>query len=66
MSKLNKYSYRTGKRSVPLPIRKARISIGDYTFSENEQKVLFATETESIYRYSSRSIFYVYDIQAVS
>ena len=64
-SKLNKYSYRTGKRiSTITDSEKLGISIGDYTFSRDEQKVLFATETESIYRYSSRSIFYVYNVRS--
>ncbi|MBJ10891.1 MAG: S9 family peptidase [Flavobacteriales bacterium] len=64
-SKLNKYSYRTGKRFKTIAdSEKLGIAIGNYTFSENEQKVLFATDTERIYRYSSRSIFYVYDISS--
>ena len=65
VSKLNKYSYRTGRRiSTIADSKKLGIAVADYTFSEDEQKVLFATETESIYRYSSRSIFYVYDIRS--
>ena len=65
VSKLNKYSYRTGRRfSTIADSEKLGIAVGDYTFSEDEKKVLFATETESIYRYSSRSIFYVYDIKS--
>ena len=65
VSKLNKYSYRTGRRiSTIADSKKLAIAVADYTFSEDEQKVLFATETESIYRYSSRSIFYVYDIRS--
>ena len=64
-SKLNKYSYRTGKLiSTIANSEKLGIAIGDYTFSENEQRILFATEKESIYRYSSRSLFYVYDIKS--
>ena len=64
-SKLNKYSYRTGKRfSNIADSEKLGIDVGDYTFSEDEQKVLFATETESIYRYSRRSIYYVYNIRS--
>lgn len=63
-SKLNKYSYRTGKRlSTLADSKKLGIPVGNYTFSDNEQKVLFATETESIYRHSSRSIYYVYNIR---
>lgn len=34
----------------------------DYTFSEDEQKVLLATEEVSIYRHSSLGYYYVYDI----
>ncbi|RED50196.1 S9 family peptidase [Seonamhaeicola aphaedonensis] len=34
----------------------------DYTFSNDEQKVLLATEVEQIYRHSSRAIYFVYDI----
>jgi dipeptidyl-peptidase-4 len=35
--------------------------LDDYSFSEDESKILIKTETESIYRYSSRGNFYVYD-----
>ncbi|MBF9253228.1 S9 family peptidase [Pontibacter sp. 172403-2] len=38
------------------------IQFDDYTFSSDEKKVLFATETEPIYRRSSKANFYVYDI----
>ncbi|TBN02694.1 S9 family peptidase [Hyunsoonleella flava] len=34
----------------------------DYTFSDDEQKVLLVTEEESIYRRSSLGYYYVYDI----
>lgn len=62
-SKLNKYSYRTGKLiSTIADSEKLKIPIVNYSFSEDEKKVLFACETERIYRYSSRSIYYVYDI----
>ena len=33
-----------------------------YTFSSDEQKVLFSTERERIYRRSSKAEFYVYDL----
>ena len=32
-----------------------------YTFSEDESKMLIATATESIYRHSTRSVYYIYD-----
>lgn len=34
----------------------------DYAFSNNEQKLLLATEKESIYRRSSLAYYYVYDV----
>ncbi|AKD02925.1 S9 family peptidase [Pontibacter korlensis] len=40
----------------------APIQYDDYTFSSDEQKVLFSTETEPIYRRSSKAEFYIYDI----
>ncbi|QMU26774.1 S9 family peptidase [Adhaeribacter radiodurans] len=39
------------------------IDFEEYTFSADEQKILFATETEPIYRHSSRSEYYVYDVK---
>jgi len=38
------------------------IKFSSYTFSSDEQKVLFATEREQIYRRSSKADYYVYDI----
>lgn len=40
----------------------APIQYDDYTFSSDEQKVLFSTDTEQIYRRSSKADFYIYDI----
>ncbi len=37
-------------------------AFGAYTFSSDEQKLMLPTETERIYRRSSKSVFYVYDI----
>lgn len=34
----------------------------DYTFSEDEQKVLLATESEKIYRHSTLAYYYVYNL----
>ncbi|HIG32661.1 MAG TPA: S9 family peptidase [Flavobacteriales bacterium] len=36
--------------------------IRSYTFSKDEKQLLLATETESIYRHSSKSVYYIYDI----
>jgi len=38
------------------------IDVTDYQFSADESKLLLASETEGIYRHSSRSNYYVYDI----
>ena len=66
---INAYSYKTGKLvevivtadelipegdTVPIPMR-------GYKFSAGESKILFATETEPIYRRSSKSNFYIFD-----
>jgi dipeptidyl-peptidase 4 len=37
------------------------IKFGSYSFSNDEQKMLLATATESIYRHSTHSDYYVYD-----
>ncbi len=38
-------------------------SFDDYEFSADEQKIIFPQETQAIYRRSSESIFYVYDLK---
>ncbi|MBC5774450.1 S9 family peptidase [Pontibacter sp. KCTC 32443] len=38
------------------------IQFDGYTFSSDEKKVLFSTDTEQIYRRSSKAEFYIYDI----
>lgn len=66
---LEKFSYKTGE-SVGLIISAKvieeqtgkRVNFVDYEFSPNEDKVLLATDQESIYRHSSKSRYYVYDL----
>ena len=60
---ITQYSYETGDSISTIVDSKDLdgISFSDYSFSEDEKKVLLPTETESIYRYSSRSNYYVYD-----
>ncbi|HIK62377.1 MAG TPA: S9 family peptidase [Flavobacteriales bacterium] len=36
--------------------------INDYTFSDDEKQLLLSTETEKIYRHSSRSVYYIYNV----
>lgn len=67
---IEKFSYKTGK-SVGAIVSTNDIKektgktilFDSYEFSPNEQKVLLATQTESIYRHSSKSYHYVYDIK---
>ena len=60
---ITQYSYETGDSISTILDSKDLdgISFSDYSFSEDEKKVLLPTETESIYRYSTRSNYYVYD-----
>ena len=63
-SQINKYSFRTGKKIRTLVNSKnIEIDINNYTFSKDEKKVLFANETEKIYRYSSKSIYHIYNLK---
>jgi dipeptidyl-peptidase-4 len=67
---INVYSYEKGDYLKTLAIGKEMIPEGDttplklsdYTFSQDEKKLLIATGTEYIYRYSSVSEFYIWDI----
>ncbi|MGB2457608.1 MAG: S9 family peptidase [Flavobacteriales bacterium] len=63
-SQINKYSFRTGQKTRTLVNSKnIEIDINNYTFSKDEKKVLFANETEKIYRYSSKSIYHIYNLK---
>ena len=44
-----------------LLIKGSTINIDDYQFSADENKMLIASETEQIYRHSTRENYYVYD-----
>jgi dipeptidyl-peptidase-4 len=48
--------------SIFKSIGKPELSIEDYQFNPTESKVLIATEQESIYRHSSKSNYYIYDL----
>ena len=60
---ITQYSYETGDSISTIVDSKDLdgISFSDYSFSKDEKKVLLPTETESIYRYSTRSNYFVYD-----
>jgi len=66
---IDKYDYKTlekvetifnsaGNEVIP--------SFSSYTFSEDESKILLATEIESIFRRSTLGVFFVYDIASKS
>lgn len=67
---INVYSYKTGDLVKTVVTRKDLIpegksepvDMGDYFFSPGETKIVFAANTEPIYRYSSVSDFYIYDL----
>ena len=61
--KINKNSFETGEVvEVLMNSEDERISrMGSYDFSFDEEKILIATNTESIYRHSSKSVYYIYN-----
>ncbi len=68
---LNVYEYATGKLSGTLVTSKKLIPPGDtvaipmgsFEFSDDETKILFATDDEAIYRRSSKANYYIYDLK---
>lgn len=68
---VNIYNYKKGKFIKTLFAKSdlviegtdSTISLRRYTFDNNETKVIIPTETEKIYRYSSKSNYYIYDIE---
>jgi len=70
-SLLNVYSYKTGEKLKTLLNTKAlipegedkAIRMGSYELSKDETKLLIPTETESIYRHSSKSNYFVYELE---
>ncbi|MCK5776863.1 MAG: hypothetical protein KAH25_11830, partial [Bacteroidales bacterium] len=64
---LEEYSYKSGKKTRMIIVDSTLyladstlIKYRSYKFSPNEDLVLLATKTESIYRHSSKSEFYIY------
>ena len=59
-----KYQFKNGEKVRTL-FKSADFDIPpikSYTFSDDEKKLLLSTETKKIYRYSSESIYYIYNI----
>ena len=64
---LDKYSYKTLEKVETLvdATQLGEInSLYDYHFNDDETKLIIGTETEQIYRHSSKGLYYVYDIIA--
>ena len=68
-ARIDKYSYATGELVESLvsaaKIKEASgktIQFDDYQFNATEDKVILATASEAIYRHSSRSYYYAYDL----
>ncbi len=69
--KIDKYSYASGeKMSTLLSAADLKTESGEnlrfdsYQFNADESKVLLGTNTESIYRHSSKSNYFVYDLES--
>ncbi len=68
---LNVYQYKSGNYIRTIATVQDLVPEGDtvplrissYTFSNDETKLLLPTETESIYRHSSKSNYYIYYLQ---
>ncbi len=66
------YSYQTGDALYTLldanelktSENDSPFSLTDYVLSQDETKLLFETETEMIYRHSTKSNYYIYDLKA--
>lgn len=71
-SLLNVYTYRKGEKVKSLLNTKklipegsdTPIRMGSYEMSPDETKLLIPTETESIYRHSSKSNYYIYELES--
>lgn len=63
--KINKHSYKSGEKVETIfdaSAFDAFESFSAYHFSGDEQKILFETEVEQIYRHSYSATYYVYDL----
>lgn len=61
-NKVLKFDIKT-RQVVETLFEDSSLRFGAYTLSAKEDKLLLATQTESIYRRSSKSYYYVYDIK---
>ncbi len=67
---IDKFSYEkyenvgTIVKSMDLVYKGEPVSIDDYDFNYDETKILIASSQESIYRHSSKSFYFIYDIKS--
>ena len=63
--KINQHSFETGEIvKILMNTNDDKLkNIKRYQFNNDESKILIATNTESIYRYSSKSLYYIYNIK---
>lgn len=65
-SSIDVYSYKTGKKTRTL-LNSADLDelqyFQDFSFSDNESKIILVTQLSYIFRRSTRGIFYVYDLK---
>lgn len=65
---INKYSYSSAKfkkkivGAQDLMVGDKQLEIETYAFSADEQKILIGVDREKIYRHSSKSNYYIYDL----
>jgi len=69
--KIEKHAYATSQKVADILVASefklpngAALEFDDYVFNETETKILVATESEKIYRYSSKSSYVVIDIKS--
>ena len=70
VQEINQYQYVSGKKTATLlkstDLKPAGVTspikIDSYTFSADESKILIRTNTEHIYRHSTREIAYIYEL----
>jgi dipeptidyl-peptidase 4 len=67
-NKIVRYEYKTGNKvndilnTAVLNGMGANLNIDSYQFSDDEKKILIQTETEGIYRYSSRANYFIIEL----
>jgi dipeptidyl-peptidase 4 len=67
-TQIDKYTYVGFKKvstilsSKDFVFNEKQLSIDEYQFSRDENKLLIATEQESIYRHSSKAFYFIYDV----